>query len=157
MQFNKYALTDENQISGPHVGSIVSLHDRHRAYPYGFLTCRQTAFDVYFAFSDIESGTARRIRPGQAVEFMLHRISPDPRRGLRAKVKYATKDDCSPNKETEELWTRKRYTQRRYRNLGRRRPLIKNPTSRVARGPDESGTGFNFKRTMHTEMGRRDS
>ena len=145
---DSYALTEEKRVSGPHVGKVVSLHVVGKKYPYGFLQSDQSMHDIYFAFCDIESGTASRIRRGQSVEFILYRVSDDTRRGLRAKVKHVTKHGNS-NKCTDLQWKRGLQT-RRKRSLGKHSA----PAARIARGPSESGCGFQYVRTVK-QTGRK--
>ena len=148
-----YALTEDKRVSGPHIGTIVSLHDLRSNSPYGFLKTDQSEHDVYFSFNDIESGTAQRLRRGNIVDFILYRISDDARRGLRAKVRYITKHTIEIIRP---IWPRQVEVRRR-RDTGitesknptwkPRGRLVKLQTSKIAKGPDET-RGFKFVRNV---------
>lgn len=167
-------LGDRTWVSGPHVGTIVSMHRQ----TYGFISAQSVQpFDIYFACGDVESTTRSRLRPGTVVEFDLHRIGKDNRRGLRALVRSKVKtargsqnngnhacssSSCSssgsrtlPNETT---WKRRTYkTTKKVQDVRTRRvhnrsarpaetacPVV--PSVRYAKGP--TGRGFMFERKI---------
>jgi len=130
---SKFVLSEDKRVSGPHVGRVVSLHDLNSCHPYGFLKSDQSKHDIYFAFADIESGTARRLRNGHNVEFILYRISEDERRGLRAKVKYVTRHTTASRCRNK--WSRSSSSTDRNKAVA----------VRIAKGPDETGGGKGFQ------------